>query len=231
MARETSTSRLPSFMAAMPAHIDSSVTRESSTTSGAWPEPTNAVNAASPCQPSTIAPASMEMMSPSFRTVLSSGMPWTTTSFTEVQIVAGNPPYPRKFGLASCSARTLRATSSRSRVVAPGTAASRVAAWMAATTSPASRILAICSGVLICTMVAAAFLDRDDGLSQRRTTPTIRGAGPAPPGALDLSPRGSWPDPVAHVGRGTLNGYRGRCDVLLHAPAVSCTAERIPHET
>ena len=35
MAREMSTSRLPCFMAAMPAHIDSSVTRDSSTSSGA----------------------------------------------------------------------------------------------------------------------------------------------------------------------------------------------------
>ncbi|CAM5483805.1 hypothetical protein SALBM311S_00217 [Streptomyces alboniger] len=43
MARETSTRRLPGFMAAMPAHIDSSVTRESSTSSGACPEPTKAV--------------------------------------------------------------------------------------------------------------------------------------------------------------------------------------------
>ena len=114
--------------------------------------------AASPCQPSTIAPASMEMMSPSLRTVLSSGMPWTTTSLAEVQMVAGNPPYPRKFDLAPWSAMTLRATSSRSLVVAPGTAASRVAAWIAATTSPASRIFAICSGVLISTMRLAFHL-------------------------------------------------------------------------
>src|SRR3954469_11129859 len=99
-----------------------------------------------------IAPQSMEMMSPSFRTTSSEGMPWTTTSLTEVQIVAGKPPYPRKFGLALCSASTFRATWSGSLVVAPGPAASRVAAWIAATTSPAARILAICSGVLICTM-------------------------------------------------------------------------------
>src|SRR3954469_21307377 len=110
-----------------------------------------------------IAPQSMEMMSPSLRTTSSDGMPWTTTSFTEVQIVAGKPPYPRKFGFASCSASTLRATWSRSLVVAPGTAASRVAAWMAATTSPASRILAICSGVLICTMRREPFWNRETG--------------------------------------------------------------------
>ena len=83
---------MPFLIAAMPAHIDSSVTRESSISSGACPVPTNAVKAASPCQPSTIAPASMEMMSPSLSTVFSSGMPCTTTSFTEVQMVAGNPP-------------------------------------------------------------------------------------------------------------------------------------------
>src|SRR4051812_13886375 len=117
-----------------------------------------------------IAPQSMEMMSPSLRTTSSDGMPWTTTSFTEVQIVAGKPPYPRKFGFASCSASTLRATWSRSLVEAPGTAASRVAAWMAATTSPAARILAICSGDLICTMAAKAFR----GPGRVRTPSTIR---------------------------------------------------------
>src|SRR3954453_8158425 len=138
-----------------------------------------------------IAPQSMEMMSPSLRTTSSDGMPWTTTSFTEVQIVAGKPPYPRKFGFASCSASTLRATWSRSLVVAPGTAASRVAAWIAATTSPASRILAICSGVLICTMGATAFLDRR-GLwthSQRYGAPGSGPSGVRGRGGGDRSPR------------------------------------------
>lgn len=68
------------------------------------------------------------MMSPSLSTTSSDGMPWTTTSFTDVQMVAGKPPYPRKFDFAPCSASTFRATSSRSLVEAPGTAASRVAA-------------------------------------------------------------------------------------------------------
>jgi hypothetical protein len=39
-----------------------------------------------------IAPQSTEMMSPSFSTTSSEGMPCTTTSFTEVQMVAGKPP-------------------------------------------------------------------------------------------------------------------------------------------
>jgi hypothetical protein len=42
-AREMSTRRLPCFMAAIPAHMDSSVTRDSSTSSGECPEPTKAV--------------------------------------------------------------------------------------------------------------------------------------------------------------------------------------------
>ena len=83
--------RPPSRAAAMPCHSDSSVTRISSRTS-AVTSPTATVVAASLCQPSTMAPQSMEIMSPSFRTTSSDGMPWTTTSFTEVQIVAGKPP-------------------------------------------------------------------------------------------------------------------------------------------
>ena len=49
--------------AAKPRHIDSSVTRISSSAS-AGTSPTATVTAASPCQPSTIAPQSMETMSP-----------------------------------------------------------------------------------------------------------------------------------------------------------------------
>ena len=53
--------------------------------------PTGTVIAASACQPSMMAPQSSEMMSPSSSTVASSGMPWTTTEFGEVQITAGKP--------------------------------------------------------------------------------------------------------------------------------------------
>ena len=72
----------------MPRHSDSSVTRSSSTTSSAT-SPTGTVIAASPCQPSTMAPQSIEMTSPS-ASVRSPGMPCTTSSLTEAQIVAGN---------------------------------------------------------------------------------------------------------------------------------------------
>jgi hypothetical protein len=50
--------------------------------------PTGTVTAESPKKPSSFAPMSMEMMSPS--TIgRSFGMPCTTCSFTDAQIVAG----------------------------------------------------------------------------------------------------------------------------------------------
>ena len=76
----------------MPAHIEPSVTRISSSTSGST-SPTATVTAASPCQPSTIAPQSMEITSPSWR-VRSPGMPCTTSSLTDAQIVAGKGGWP-----------------------------------------------------------------------------------------------------------------------------------------
>ena len=53
--------------------------------------PTATVRAASPCQPPTIAPQSIEIRSPSASRALSLGMPCTIWSFTDVQIVAGYP--------------------------------------------------------------------------------------------------------------------------------------------
>ena len=41
------------------------------------------------CQPSRINPQSIESTSPSFRMVLSEGMPCTTSSLTEAQMLAG----------------------------------------------------------------------------------------------------------------------------------------------
>ena len=73
----------------MPAIIDRRVTSISRAASSDT-SPTGAVKAASPCQPSTIAPQSMEMMSPSSSTV-GPGMPCTIASFGEAQITAGKP--------------------------------------------------------------------------------------------------------------------------------------------
>ncbi len=52
--------------------------------------PIGIVIAASPCQPSMIAPQSIEKMSPSSSTVWS-GMPCTITWFGDAQMTAGNP--------------------------------------------------------------------------------------------------------------------------------------------
>ena len=51
--------------------------------------PTAMVTAASPCQPSRIAPQSTEIRSPSASTWRGAGMPCTICSFTDAQIDAG----------------------------------------------------------------------------------------------------------------------------------------------
>ena len=84
-----SVTRPPRRAAAIPRHIASSVTRISSVTS-AGTVPTATVIAASPCHPSTMAPQSMEMTSPSAST-RPPGMPCTTSSLTEAQIEPGKP--------------------------------------------------------------------------------------------------------------------------------------------
>ena len=76
----------------MPAASDCSVTSMSRAASGSIC-PTPAVKAASPCQPSTMAPQSIEMMSPSWSTY-GPGMPCTITSFGDAQITPGNGGWP-----------------------------------------------------------------------------------------------------------------------------------------
>ena len=76
----------------MPRQSDSSVTRSSSVTSSAT-SPIGTVIAASPCQPSTIAPQSMETTSPSARTRCP-GIPCTTSWLTDAQMVAGKGGTP-----------------------------------------------------------------------------------------------------------------------------------------
>ena len=53
--------------------------------------PIGTVTAASACQPSMIAPQSIERMSPSSSTTVSLGMPCTMTSLGDVHTTAGNP--------------------------------------------------------------------------------------------------------------------------------------------
>jgi hypothetical protein len=62
---------------------------EPPTGSAADTVPTGIVTAASPCQPSRIAPQSTEIRSPSASTCPALGMPCTICSFTDAQIDAG----------------------------------------------------------------------------------------------------------------------------------------------
>ncbi len=77
----------PATICSMAASRERSATSIRFWASGAI-SPTPAVKAASPCQPSTTAPQSIDTMSPSSST-RSPGMPWTTTSFGDAQITAG----------------------------------------------------------------------------------------------------------------------------------------------
>jgi hypothetical protein len=64
----------------------------------------------------------MLMMSPDRRT-RGPGMPWTTSSLTEMQQTDGNgtlPGTPLKSGTASCSAKNASTAASISPVVTPG---------------------------------------------------------------------------------------------------------------
>jgi hypothetical protein len=87
-AAEMSSMWLPGTAAAMPAIIASRVASISRCT-GPGGTPTKNVRAASPCQPSTIAPASTDTICPS-RIVRSPGMPWTISSSSEMHRLAGN---------------------------------------------------------------------------------------------------------------------------------------------
>ena len=87
-----SDSRPPGRITAIAASRAASVvlTNISASDDGAVP-PTNTVMAESPWNPSQTAPQSSESRSPSPSTRLADGIPWTISSFTDAQIVAGNP--------------------------------------------------------------------------------------------------------------------------------------------
>ena len=78
---------LPGTAAAMPAIIASRVVSMSCWT-GSGGTPTKKVRAASPCQPSTMAPASTDTIWPS-RMTRSPGMPWTISSSSEMHRLPG----------------------------------------------------------------------------------------------------------------------------------------------
>ena len=78
----------PDRAAATPAASAARVAATSRSASG-LARPTRTVSAASPWNPPTMAPKSSPTTSPSRRRRLSEGMPWTTSSFTEMQTLAG----------------------------------------------------------------------------------------------------------------------------------------------
>ena len=134
----------------MPRHSDSSVTRSSSTTSSAT-SPTGTVIAASPCQPSTMAPQSIEMTSPSASTrvardavhdlVVDRGTDRRRERRVAVALERRDAAVVADVG----PPRWRRAPA----VVTPGRTAARSSSRVSPTSSPATRIRSICSGVLI----------------------------------------------------------------------------------
>jgi hypothetical protein len=83
-----SESRPSGSAAAMPAESAASQAAESRRSASAT-SPTGIVIAASPCQPSSTAPQSTEIRSPSASTRAAAGMPCTICSLTDAQIDAG----------------------------------------------------------------------------------------------------------------------------------------------
>ena len=93
-----SDTRLPGLANLRPSKKLARVTSISLAASGVT-SPQGKVPAQSPLKPWILAPTSMLTMSPSL-TLYAPGKPWMTSSLTEMQALAGNPPYPRKDGIA-----------------------------------------------------------------------------------------------------------------------------------
>src|SRR3954452_21136067 len=97
----------------------------------------------------------MDTTSPSRMTAFFEGMPCTISELIDVQMHAGNPRYPLNDGIATSPRMDSSATASRSAVVMPGVTAALSFSRVRPTTSPASRISAISSSVLIWINVAS----------------------------------------------------------------------------
>src|SRR6266705_7067940 len=74
------------------------------------------------------------------------GIPWTTCSFTEVQMVPGKPRYPLNDGKAPSPVMILSAIASRSAVVIPGRTSSISRSTVRAVMRPERRINSISWG-------------------------------------------------------------------------------------
>ena len=84
-----SESRASGSAAAMPAVSAASQAADEREIGLGATSPTGIVTAASPCQPSSTAPQSTEIRSPSASTRAAAGMPCTICSLTDAQIDAG----------------------------------------------------------------------------------------------------------------------------------------------
>src|SRR5690606_25324198 len=129
--------------------------------------PTGIVMAESPYQPSTTTPKSMLQTSPSRRTRLRDGMPWTISSLTEMQITPGKgtfPPweYPLNAGFAPYFSMSDSASSSSSPVLTPGRAAAATSRRIRPTMRPAARIFSISAALFRITPIGSALQGRAD---------------------------------------------------------------------
>ena len=75
-------------------------------------------------------------------------MPWTTSSFSDVQMEAGNPLYPLNDGVAPSDLIDRSAIWSRSEVVMPGATSSSSRSMVRAVIAPALRMSSISEGDL-----------------------------------------------------------------------------------
>src|SRR2546425_2512413 len=161
-AAPTSPSRLPGRARSIARYSASRVTTTSRCRRGStWP--TGTVTATSPWNPSTTAPRSSDTSAPS-GSGIPSGMPCTTSSFTEMQMLAGNPRYPKNDGLPP-RARMYRSAIAFNWVpVTPGRTARTTSRRASAASTPARRICSISAGVFKMTIAVRVVIAFRAGL-------------------------------------------------------------------
>src|SRR3989442_826748 len=172
-AAPTSPSRLPGRATSIAWYRPSRVTATSRCRRGStWP--TGTVTATSPWNPSTTAPRSRDTRAPS-GSGMPSGMPCTTSSFTEMQMLAGNPRYPKNDGVPP-RARMYRSAIAFNWVpVTPGRTARTTSRRASAASTPARRICSISAGVFKMTVAVRVVIAFRAGLCIRlpRTRPRL----------------------------------------------------------
>ena len=127
--------------------------------------PTGTVTAASACQPSMMAPQSIDTMSPSSSTPVAGDAVHDHLVRRDAGD-GGEPVVAEEVGPGAAAVEHLACGGSRSAVVAPGFAAAVHSSCISATTRPARRMRAIWAGVLRRTIyvrvIAVPSIDFDD---------------------------------------------------------------------